>query len=156
MKNKKILVFSAIMILMVMILSGCKTTKTKSVTFDVETGDKIEIKMNAKNGYSLTTTTPVDFKKDDAVISTGSFMKSEYYDTYIQTVKYNRSIKVIEEKSKDNIEYIFYEYENQYGATEYDYIIKIKNSKTAFALANNKSKSEAEEIFNRIEFKVKK
>ena len=58
---------------------------------------------------------------------------------------------MIEEKSKDNIKYFFYEYKG----SEYNYIIKIKDSDTCFILANNVSRKSAQEIFEKLEFEVK-
>ena len=129
-------------------LSGCHTNK--SYTYNVETGDTIEVSMDTTNGYDITPNLPIKFSKGDEVISQGSFGQENAYDMYHQVVEMGTDANLIEEKSKDNIEYFFYEYDNK----EYNYIIKIKNSKTCFILANSVSKESAEEIFEKLKFNV--
>lgn len=151
MKSKKIIMFVALAIIVMLALTGCEKKTSKSYTFKVETGDKIEIKMNTTDGYNLTSELPIEFSKDDKVISHGSFGVESAYDQYYRIVKNSSMANIIEEKDKGNIKYIFYEYDN----SEFNYIIKIKDSKTCFILGNNKSKASAREIFERLEFEVK-
>lgn len=156
MKTKKIsmvLVISILLIAVMLILTGCERKSSKSYTFNVGTGDKIEIKMDTTGGYNLTSDMPIKFSKDDEVISEGQFAKEDIYDQYYKILKNDTKATIIEEKSNDNIEYIFFKYE--YDDIEYNYIIKIKNSKTCFMLGNNKSKALAQEIFEKLEFEAK-
>lgn len=151
MKNKKIIMLFVLVLAIVLILTGCEKKSNKSYTFNVETGDQIEIKMNTTEGYNLTSKLPIEFSKDDELISQGTFAQEYAYDEYYKLVKNDSDATIIEEKSNSNIEYFFYEYDD----SEYNYIIKIKGSKTCFILGNNKSKKSAQEIFERLEFKVK-
>lgn len=151
MKNKKIIMLFVLVLAIVLILTGCEKKSNKSYTFNVETGDQIEIKMNTTEGYNLTSKLPIEFSKDDELISQGAFAQEYAYDEYYKLVKNDSDATIIEEKSNSNIEYFFYEYDD----SEYNYIIKIKGSKTCFILGNNKSKKSAQEIFERLEFKVK-
>lgn len=151
MRNKKIIMLLVSVLAIVLILTGCEKKSNKSYIFDVETGDKIEIKMDTTCGYNLTSKLPIEFSKDDEVISQGTFAQEYAYDEYYKLVKNGSDATIIEEKNNGNIEYFFYEYDD----SEYNYIIKIKNSKTCFILGNNKSKKSAQEIFERLEFEVK-
>lgn len=151
MKSKKIIIVSIFLIVMAVILTGCESRSSKSYTYDVETGDKIEIKMNTTGGYDMTSKLPIKFSKDDEVISQGVFGKENVYDLYYDRLKSDSDVNLIEEKSKDNIKYFFYEYKGR----EYNYIIKIKDSDTCFILANNVSRKSAKEIFEKLEFEVK-
>ena len=151
MKSKKIIMLFVLVLAIVLILTGCEKKSNKSYTFNVETGDQIEIKMNTTEGYNLTSKLPIEFSKDDELISQGTFAQEYASDEYYKLVKNDSDATIIEEKSNSNIEYFFYEYDD----SEYNYIIKIKDSKTCFILGNNKSKKSAQEIFERLEFKVK-
>ncbi|MBR2588502.1 MAG: hypothetical protein IKD77_04780 [Bacilli bacterium] len=151
MKSKKIIMLLVLVFAIVLVLTGCEKKSNKSYTFNVETGDKIEIKMDTTDGYNLTSELPIEFSKDDEVISQGIFAQEYAYDEYYKKAKNDSNATIIEEKSNDNIEYFFYEYNN----SEYNYIIKIKDSKTCFILGNDKSKKSAQEIFERLEFEVK-
>lgn len=149
-KIVSLLVLGCILITMAILLTGCETKK--SYTYDVETGDKIKITLKTTGGYNMTSDLPIEFSKDDDVISKGSFGKEELYDTYVEAIKDEDDAEIIEEKSNKTIEYVFYEYNNK----EYNYIIKIKDSNTCFILGNKENKKSAQEIFNRISFDVEK
>lgn len=151
MKSKRIIIVSIFLIVMAVLLTGCESHSSKSYTYDVETGDKIEIKMNTTGGYDMTSKLPIKFSKDDEVISQGAFGKENVYDLYYDKLKSDSDVNLIEEKSKDNIKYFFYEYKG----SEYNYIIKIKDSDTCFILGNNVSRKSAQEIFEKLEFEVK-
>lgn len=147
-KVKNLIILSILLSTMMLTLTGCH--KEKSYTFNVETGDKVKVELDITDGYDMTSELPIEFSKDDKVISQGTFGQEDAYDLYYQIVKKDSGSTLIEEKSKDNIEYIFYEYNN----SEYNYIIRIKDSKTCFILANSISQESAQEIFNKLRFEV--
>ena len=150
MKKTRILLLIIIAFITVMMLSGCEFTKSKSYTFDVETGDRITVKMDTSKKYDLTSDLPIEFSKDDEVLSYGSFAKEEAYDLYYNIVKSDSSCELIEEKSNKNGDYFFY----KTGSGEYNYIIKIKDSNTCFILGNKESESSAKAVFKRLTLKV--
>ena len=156
-KLKNIIILMILLSTAVLVLSGCKEDSVKAKTsksyeFNVETGDKIEIKMDTTGGYDLTSKLPIDFSIDDEVKSQGIFAKENTYDYYHDLAERDSNAKIIEEDSNDDIEYFYYEV----GDDEFDYIIKIKNSKTCFILANKNDKKSAKDIFERLQFNVKK
>ena len=150
MKKTRILLLIIIAFITVMMLSGCEFTKSKSYTFDVETGDRITVKMDTSKKYDLTSDLPIEFSKDDEVLSYGSFAKEEAYDLYYNIVKSDSSCELIEEKSNKNGDYFFYKTDSG----EYNYIIKIKDSNTCFILGNKESESSAKAVFKRLTLKV--
>lgn len=150
MKKTRILWIAIMAVMTVIMLSGCSFHKFKSYTYDVETGDRIKIKMDTSKKYDLTSSLPIEFSKDDEVMSQGIFAKENAYDMYHNIVENDSSCEIIEEKSNKNGDYFFY----STGDGEYNYVIKIKDSKTCFILANNVSKSSAKEVFSRLTFKV--
>ena len=150
---KKKIIGLSLLFITLLCLTGCR--KFKSYTFKVETGDKIKIKMETSGGYNITSELPIEFSKDSEVLSQGTFTKAEVYDTYKSTLEFQSGVEIIEEKENDNIEYLFYKYDNTVSnITEYDYIIKIKNSNTCFILGNKLSKEKAEEVFNKLTISV--
>ena len=150
MKKTRILLLIIIAFITVIMLSGCEFTKSKSYTFDVETGDRITVKMDTSKKYDLTSDLPIEFSKDDEVLSYGSFAKEEAYDLYYNIVKSDSSCELIEEKSNKNGDYFFYKTDSG----EYNYIIKIKDSNTCFILGNKESESSAKAVFKRLTLKV--
>lgn len=135
---------------MLLTLTGC--TKSKSYIFSVETGDKIEVKLNTTDGYDLSSDLPFTISKDGNTLSQGTFIAISYYDEYVNAVKTESLAKVIEENSNDDIEYVFYSYNN----SEYNYIIKVKNSNTGILLGNPNSQEEAEKCFKLLTFRLEK
>ena len=143
---KKVFMSLVIIVIVLLTLTGC--TKSKSYTFMVETGDKIKVELNTTDGYDLSSDLPFTISKDGNTLSQGTFIISNYYDEYVTAVKTDSLAKVIDEQSKDDIEYVFYSYNN----SEYNYIIKVKNSNTGILLGNPNSQEEAEKCFELLTF----
>ena len=147
---KKMVKALGLLCVMALVVTGCTTHK--SYTFDVANGDKIKVELNTSEGHDLTTLEE-NFKisKDGEVLSQGTFIKVEYYDTYVNAAETDANATVISKSSNNNIEYIYYSYNNGQW-TEWNYIIKIKNSNTGAVLANKTSKEEAEKCFSLLTF----
>ena len=140
--------FSSLLIIGLILIgvSGCKSSK--SFTFDVETGDKIKVELNTTDGYDLSSDIPFVISKDNKTLSQGMFIKPEYYNYYIDLVNEDSDSTIIDSGSNSNIDYVFYSYNN----SEYNYIIKVKNSNTGILLGNDHSKQEAEKCFSLLTF----
>lgn len=143
---KKVFLSLTVVGIMILTLTGC--TKNKSYTFTVETGDKIKIQLNTTDGYDLSSDLPFTISKDGNILSQGTFITISSYDEYVNAAKTDSLAKVIAENSEDNIEYVFYSYNN----SEYNYVIKIKNSNTGILLGNPNSQEEAEKCFELLTF----
>ena len=89
--------------------------------------------------------------KDKEELSQGTFIAAEYYDEYVDSVSNDENAKIIDEGDKDNYSYVMW----NYGDSEYNYVIKIKNTNTGILIANNVSEKSAKECFERLEITVK-
>lgn len=145
---KKILSFLS-SVAIIFLLVGCTTTK--SYTFKVETKDNVKITIKTNNGYDISSDVPFELTKNKEVVSSGFFITIDSYDAYKNLVNNNSKVEVIENNSNDDIEYIFYKYDT--NSTEYNYIIKIKNSNTGIVIANNISSESAKDMFEHLSFK---
>lgn len=139
----KLLVLGVILL----ILTGCTTYK--AYTFEVKTGDDIKVKLKTNDGYDITSDVPFSIKKDNKTLSNGIFITIDSYDTYVSNAKNDSKSNIIETSSKDDIEYVFYSYNNN-DDNEWNYIIKVKNSKTGLIIGNQNSEKEAKEVFDRL------
>lgn len=149
MKNlKKVLSVSLILISFLFVLAGCDTHSNLEYTYNVSTGDKIKLTLDTKKGYSMTSEVPVKIKKDDNVMAVASFFEDSAYDNTVNSARYLSNVDIIDEGSKDNIDYLFYNYNDQ----EYTYVIKIKDSKTCVILTSEDSQDDVEECFDRLTF----
>lgn len=151
MKNvKRIVAFFMIFGMAMLVLSGCSTHKEISYSYDVTTGDRVKVTLNAKDGYTMTASSPIRIKKDDADIAEAKFYQLSAYSSTISAAKSMSNTKVIDEGSTDDVDYLFYNYNNE----EFSYVIRIKNSKTCIVLTTTKSEDTAKECFKRLQFKL--
>lgn len=145
---KKVFMCLAVVGVMLMAFTGCTTTK--SFTYSVETGDSIKVTLDTSDGYDLSSDLPFTVSKDGETLMQGTFIQGSYYEEFVNVAKTDSSAVIIDEVSDDDIEYVFYSVND----SEFDYVINIKNSKTALVLGSQKSQSEAEECYKLLTFSV--
>ncbi|MDD5935747.1 MAG: hypothetical protein PUC65_09335 [Clostridiales bacterium] len=145
---KKIHKYLILVSIMMLMLTGCK--KSMSYTYKVETGDEVKITLNTTDGYKFDSNLPFTISKDGTELSQGTFIQGSYYEEYVSVA--NEQGTILDEGSNDNIEYVFYSYED----AEYNYIIKIKDSNTAMLIGNPNSREEAEKCFGLLSIELKK
>ena len=133
-------------------LTGC--TSFKAYTYNVNTGDQIELRLDTSDKYNISSDLPFTISRDGETLSQGSFITAEGYDEIVQAVMSDSNAEVIEEETRNGVEYIFYAY-NESAHTEYNYVVKIVGSNTGLLLANIVSQDSAEEYFNRLTIRKK-
>lgn len=141
---KKVLLSVSLFIISLLVLTGCTTTL--SYTFEVETGDSVKVGLNTTDGYKISYKVPFEISLDDEVLSTGTFVTLDQYNQYKDAVDMDNNVKIIDSGSKDDITYVFYSYNNE----EYNYLIKINDSKTGLLIGNIVSEKSAKEVFDRL------
>lgn len=139
-------IFLSFMVISLLLVTGC--TFYRSVTFTVETGDKVEIKLDASDGYSITTNLPFAITKDDNVVTEGAFLTLDEFEQFKETILNNEESTIIDQDDEGT--YIFFNYKD----TEYDYLIKLPRSNTALVLKNEVSIESAEEVLDRLTITV--
>lgn len=153
---KKIKILSLILTLVMLFgLCACNSASVKtnkSFTFDVSTGDKVELELDTTDGYDLTSDLPFEIKKGDERQTQGIFISTEDYDYYLDAAKTDDKAKVIEESTKGDIKYLFYSYDNQ----EWNYVIFINDSSTGILLGNIVSEESAKTCFDRLTITLEK
>ncbi|MBD5158368.1 MAG: hypothetical protein HDT13_12145 [Butyrivibrio sp.] len=156
MRMKKALKFAALFLAVLTVLCGCTVTKTKesSLTFNVNTGDRIKVTLNRIDGYKMDSKTPFTVSKDDKDIITGSFLTKDGYDQYYELIKGGDSdAEVIKESTKDGNSYIMYKVTSN-GKTEYDFIVMITNSSTGVLMGSLESEEDAAACFEALKFEL--
>lgn len=143
-KIVSVVVLGIILILLVFTLTGC--TSSMSFIYNVSTGDQIKVQLDTSNGYKISSKVPFEITKDDTILSQGTFITIDGYEQYANAIGSDSVVKIIDRGEKENIEYIFYSYNN----TEFNYIIKVLNSNTGILIGNNQSQQSAEECFKRL------
>ena len=121
----------------------------KTLTYEVETGDKIEISLNTSEGYNIDSKVPFSISKNDETISQGTFIQEKYYEEYLNAVKTDNTAEILDTGVKSGNEYLFWEYDD----TEWNYVMKIGDSNTALLIASDVSESDARDVFNLLEIR---
>ena len=148
--KKKRLVCSILVAMFVMLAAGC--TSSKTVTYNVETGDSISIKLDTSEGYDISTDVPFTISQNDETISQGTFITAESYQQYVDAVKSTEGVTIIDSGENDTCEYLMWNNND----TEYDYVVLIKESDTGVLIGNNVSEKSAKECFNRLTISIAK
>ena len=143
---KKIFSSLVIVIVLILCLTGCSTSK--SYTFNVETGDSIKVKLNTSDGYDISSDLPFTISKNGKTLSQGTFITIDGYNQYVNVVNTDTNSKILDSGSKNGITYTFYSYND----SEFNYIIKIDGSKTGILLGNPNSQAEAKKCFELLTF----
>lgn len=126
-------------------------TSFKAYTYNVSTGDQIELRLDTSDKYDISSDVPFIISRDGETLSQGSFITLEGYEQFVQVVMSDSDAEVIEQKTRNGLEYIFY----VYNESEYNYAVKIVGSNTALLIANNVSQASAEDCFNRLTIRKK-
>ena len=126
------------------------------VTYNVNTGDKITVYCSDKE-LDFRPSLPFSVLDGKTTLAQGNFISLEQYDAYIEGLKNPlESVTVYQlETPKENIIYSFYSYVES-EKTEYNYIIKIKDSNTALVFGSTVSKESAEKAFDALKLMIQK
>ncbi len=133
----------SILVIAVLLITGCSSSLFKSFTFNIDNGDQIKIKLDIKNGLDINSELPFSITKDENVLTMGNFLQKVGYDQYSEAAKTDPNATVLEEGEYLGNSYVFWSYEDK----EYNHVIYINDSNTALLLSNQVSKEEAKEIF---------
>lgn len=135
---------------LVILATGCSTNSYKAYTFAVNNGDSIKISLNTADNYDLSSELPFSISHDGQTLSQGTFIISEGYKQYVDSVESDENAKLLDSGEKNGNEYIFWCYDE----SEYNYAILIRDSNTAVLLGNIVSEESAKECFNRLTMTV--
>ena len=153
--KKIIKIMSCFLLLSALILtmSGCSSFESSmSYTYQVNTGDVINIKLNTADGYDLSSDTPFVISKDGEELSQGTFIQSDEYDQYVAAAEADEKAEILKKGTKSGCTYVMWSYDN----TEYNYVLMVKGSSTAVLIGNAVSEESAKECFDRLEVSVVK
>ena len=119
-KTAKIL--SIMLLFSTLLFCACSTYANKSYTFNVSTGEQIEVTLNVKDT-----------------------------DSYREVVDADPDATVLEDKSTGGITYLYYEYDGETGM-EHNFIVDIDGAKTGVLLASQASEEAASKAFSMLSF----
>lgn len=151
---KKFILMVSILMTMIISLTACSGIKTsKSYTFSLSTGDKVNVELDTTDGYNINSKSPFEISLKKKVLSIGKFISEEEYKQFLESLKLgNKKVKIIDSGKKDSNEYIFYIYDNK----EYNILMLLGKSKVGIILGNNVSKESAKEVFDKLTITVEK
>lgn len=149
MKKKYCRILAAV--LCVLCLTGCGNVHTYvTYTYNVSTGDSVDIKLDTSDDYQITSDVPFEISKSGQLLSSGTFITADGYQMYADAVGEDENASLLDNGSTDTIEYFMWNYNN----SEYNYAILIKDSQTGVLLGNTVSEESAKEVFNRLQISL--
>ena len=147
---KKLLSSWMACLLLCMLLCSCKATA--AVTYSVETGDNIKIVLDTSDGYTLNEQAPFVVSLSGVTMATGVFLTMDSYKFYLSAIQEGGdSIKILEEGSRGENDYVFYRCEGE-TSTEYDFLIQVKDSQTGILLGCATTQDMAQACFEALTF----
>lgn len=144
-KKIKVLSFAFVLAVLMLMLSGCGGFhSSKSYTFNVSSGDSVEVTLD-------TTNSQLDLKladgafyvlKDGTPITQCFFVESDYYTEYEEKARIKENFKhnIIRENRG------FYYEDDESGQHEYIYMTRLNSSNTAVAMSTITSEEDATEV----------
>lgn len=160
-KSVKILSLILVLCSLLCLCTACGGNDVKTnltFTYTVETGDKVKIELDTSDGYGFKSELPFSITKENETISQGTFITEDGYAQYKSLIDLGaeQGITIIEpETSQNGLTYIFYQVNGSAG-TEYNYVVKIDNSKTGLLIGSLKSKADAQDVFNHLAINIVK
>lgn len=154
-RSRKRFCFAVLMIaafLLTAFAAACHFTSSKSYTFSVETGDRIQITLDTSDGYSLSQKDGVfSVASGEETILQGVFLLEETYDQYMELSETTDSMIILEENERDDVSYLFYEFVGETG-TENNFVIFVKGSHTGVLIGSLSGKDAAKAAFDHLSF----
>lgn len=136
-------------IIMVVSMTACGGNSSLSFTFAVNTGDNVKIELDTTDRYSLSSDIPFVVSHKGDVLSQGTFIIGDGYETYVNLIESDKDASVIDSGEKDGYEYTMWQYANK----EWNYAIRISEA-TAIIIGNNVSEESAREVFSRLTISI--
>lgn len=132
------------------LLVGCDVRASKSFTFNVDTGDTIEVSLDTTDAYDLSSDLPFAISCDGEKLTQGTFVDGEVYEQYVRNVEHDANAELLDSGKKDGNEYIFWCYDDE----EYNYLVLVADSDTCVLLGNITSERSAKKCFERLTISV--
>lgn len=137
------------------LLAACTSSANTAYTFQLETGDSIEVAVEPKGGYELSGELPFTLTKEGKTVFTGSFLSRESYDQYYNVITEGGQVmKALEETFREDCSYLFYSC-TENGVLTFGYLLLPKDANTALLLEGAGSEESARSAFFALSFALK-
>lgn len=145
-RNVRGVVVLVLAVCVLSVFAGCKISKSKSYTFDVETGDQVTLTLDTTDDYDITSKLPFSISHDQDVLMQGKFILGDGYEQYVEAVHTDEKAQLLDSGTKDGNDYIFWCYNNM----EYNYVVYVNGSDTGVILSCPVSEDAAKACFERL------
>lgn len=118
----------------------------KTVTFNVETGDRVRMSLKSVGGYDLTSEVPFAITCGEEELIRGIFITEENYAAYVEAAQSDADAVVLETGEKDGNEFVSW----CYNDAEWNYVIKLKDANIGILMSCPVSEETARDCFERL------
>lgn len=120
-------------------------SQVRKYTMECENGDKIEVAIDGKGGYTTSMGATLEISKDGDLVFECQALKGEQYDKMTFAANQDKTVTILGQSKKENNKYIFFQQNNSFN-----YIELIDGSSTAILFKGAKTKEAAESTFAQI------
>lgn len=150
MKLKRIFVTLSMCVVLMMSLTACHSSK--SYTFRVDNGEKVQITLDTTDGYNIKQEDGVfTIQKEEEDILNGCFLSAEGYKQKAAAVAALGDEAIIKATPKDAPTFYCYQFEGEAGL-ETDFLFQIEGGETGVLIGSLASRDEAEAAFKLLKF----
>lgn len=141
---------AAAAVFMLACFAGCQNVSTsQSLTFEVETGDRIKVTLDTTEGDSLSQDSgTILVNHGDEQILQGVFLTRDQYEAQKTVIEGTEGVELL----TDEDEMISYYYEEGAAGPEAGYLFLVEHSDTGVYLASLADQETADQTFARLEF----
>ncbi|WP_343209437.1 hypothetical protein [Anaerolentibacter hominis] len=154
MRGKRVILMASLCLILMLSLTACHSSK--SFTFQIENGEKIQVKLDTTDGYDLLQESgTITVQKDGEDILNGVFLLPDGYSSYETAITSSSEVDILEAAPEDAPTYYLYQFEGEAG-TETTFLFKIEGAETGMIIGSLASREEAEAAFGLLEFEIEK
>lgn len=146
--SKMLVVGAAGALLSVGLLAGCSASSKASYTYDVSTGDQIEVSMDMTRGYGLNQDGFIT-KNGDA-IGKIQWMTEADFANRCKGASALESYKHVEYKGNEGV---YHELPDDKGGTQYIYALWVNGSNTGIVVMTITNEQDASSALNALDFR---
>lgn len=149
----RLAVVSCLLVLVVS-LCACRATTAMSYTFNVSTGDKVEVELDtSESGLKLKQEDGrFSIERDGKTVAYGAFGQAEDWDYYKEIIGLDEYAKMI---SENDTRLVWMEYAS--GGPEYDMVEKVSDKTCVFVgntIDEENTEGALQEVFDRLLFRL--
>lgn len=145
-----------LVVLIMVVLTGCEVNLTKSYIFDIDSGEQIKVTLHTTTEETYQISQNEEgfmVSKDGEMCTEAIFQEYEYNVSVGENLEFYSNVTIIEQSGEEFPQYDFYQVEED-GESIWFYDIRLAEDITAIVLVNRISAESARDAFEHLTFEL--